>query len=84
MKKIPINFEIDYTYKELFVSTVIYFINKDTIFFEMGKICIPLSASFVASRLSRIEKTFGEETFMTCKLRIDEAYEKYMLHIKSK
>lgn len=84
MKKFPINFEIDYTYKELFVSADIYFINKDTIFFEMGKISIPLSTSFVASRLSRIEKTFGEETFMICKLRIDEAYEKYMLHIESK
>lgn len=84
MKKFSINFEIDYTYKELFVSADIYFYNKDTIFFEMGKIGIPLSASFVASRLSRIEKTFGEKTFMICKLRIDEAYEKYMLHIKSK
>lgn len=84
MKKFPINFEIDYTYKELFVSADIYFINKDTIFFEIEKISIQLSTSFVASRLSRIEKTFGEETFMICKLRIDEAYEKYMLHIKSK
>lgn len=84
MKKFLINFEIDYTYKELFVSADIYFINKDTIFFVMGEICIPLSTSFVASRLSRIEKTFGEETFMICKLRIDKAYEEYMLHIKSK
>lgn len=84
MKKFLTSFEIDYTYKELFVSADIHFLNKDTIFFEMGKICIPLTASFVASRLSRIEKTFGEQQFMICKLRIDEAYEKYMLHIKSK
>lgn len=84
MKKFPINFEIDYTYKELFVSADIFFINKDTIFFVMEKIYIPLSTSFVASRLSRIEKTFGEETFMICKQRIDEVYEEYMLHIKSK
>lgn len=82
MKKYPINFEIDYTYKELFVSADIHFFNKDVILFTMEKICIPLSTSFVASRLSRIEKTFGEQQFMMCKLRIDEAYNEYKIDKK--
>lgn len=82
MKKYPINFEIDFTYKELFVSADIHFLNKDVIVFTMEKICIPLSTSFVASRLSRIEKTFGEQQFMMCKLRIDEAYDKYKIDKK--
>lgn len=77
MKKYPVNFEIDYTYKELFVSADIHFFSKDVILFTMEKICIPLSTSFVTSRLSRIEKTFGEQQFMMCKLRIDEAYNEY-------
>lgn len=84
MKKLPVNFEIDYTFKELFLTADVYMFEKDIFTFCKEEICIPLSASFVASRLSRIEKTFGEETFMNCKLRIDEAYEEYMLHIKSK
>lgn len=84
MEKYTFRFEIDYTYKELFISADIYMFDKDTFTFCKENICIPLSVKFVASRLSRIEKTFGEETFMICKLRIDEAYEKYMLHIKSK
>lgn len=82
MKKYSISFEIDYTYKELFVSADINFWNEDVIFFTMGKICLPLSTSFVASRLSRIEKTFGEQQFMMCKLRIDKAYDKYKIDKK--
>lgn len=82
MKKFPINFEIDYTYREIFVSADIHFWDKDTIIFTMGQICIPLSTSFVASRLSRIEKTFGEQQFMKCKLRLDEAYNKYKIDKK--
>ena len=82
MKKYPINFEIDYTYKELFLSADIHFLDEDVIMFEMKKICIPLSTSFVASRLSRIEKTFGEQKFMMCKPRIDEAYDKYKIDKK--
>lgn len=77
MAKYTFNFEIDYTYKELFVSADILFVDKDTICFNMGKICIPLSVKFVASRLSRVEKRFGERQFMMCKLRIDEAFEEY-------
>lgn len=84
MKKYPVNFEIDYTFKELFLSADIYMFDKDIFTFCKENLCIPLSTSFVASRLSRIEKTFGEQQFMICKLRIDEAYEEYMLHIKSK
>lgn len=82
MKKYPINFEIDYTFMELFVSADIYMFEKDTFTFFMGKICISLSTSFVASRLSRIEKTFGEQQFMMCKLRIDKAYDKYKIDKK--
>lgn len=77
MAKYTFNFEIDFTYKELFVSADILFVDKDTICFNMGKICIPLSVKFVASRLSRIDKRFGERQFMMCKLRIDEAFENY-------
>lgn len=77
MAKYTFNFEIDFTYKELFVSADILFVDKDTICFNMGKICIPLSVKFVASRLSRVEKRFGERQFMMCKLRIDEAFEEY-------
>lgn len=77
MANYPFRFEMDYTYKELFLSADIYMFNKDTFTFCMKKICIPLSVKFVASRLSRIEKTFGEHQFMMCKLRIDEAFEKY-------
>lgn len=77
MAKYTFNFEIDFTYKELFVSADILFVDKDTICFNMEKICIPLSVKFVASRLSRVEKRFGERQFMMCKLRIDEAFEEY-------
>ena len=77
MAKYSVSFEIDYTYKQLFVSADISFMDKDTICFMMGTKCIPLSVSFVASRLSRIEKRFGDLQFMMCKLRIDEAFEKY-------
>lgn len=77
MAKYTFNFEIDYTYKQLFVSADISFMDKDTICFMMGEICIPLSTSFVASRLSRIDKRFGGRQFMMCKLRIDEAFENY-------
>lgn len=84
MAKYTFNFEIDYTYKELFVSADILFVDKDTICFNMEKICIPLSVKFVASRLSRIEKRFGERQFMMCKLRIDEAYENYKQSINKK
>lgn len=77
MAKYTFNFEIDYTYKELFVSADILFVDNDTICFNMEKICIPLSVKFVASRLSRVEKRFGERQFMMCKLRIDEAFEEY-------
>lgn len=77
MAKYSVGFEIDYTYKELFVSADILFVDKDTICFNMEKICIPLSVKFVASRLSRVEKRFGERQFMMCKLRIDEAFEEY-------
>lgn len=77
MTKYPFSFEMDYTYKELFVSADIYMFDKDTFTFCMGKICIPLGVKFVASRLSRIEKTFGKHQFMMCKLRIDEAFENY-------
>lgn len=78
MKKFSVNFEIDYTYKELFLSASVEFLNKETITFWLDKLCLPLSVSFVASRLSRIEKRFGERQFMMCKLRIDEAYEEYL------
>ena len=78
MKKYSVSFEIDYTFKELFVSADIYMFDKDTFTFCMEKICIPLSVEFVASRLSRIEKRFGERQFIMCKLRIDEAYEEYL------
>lgn len=77
MAKYSVSFEIDYTYRQLFVSADISFMDEDTICFMMGTICIPLSVSFVASRLSRIERRFGDHQFMMCKLRIDEAFEKY-------
>lgn len=77
MAKYSVSFEIDYTYKQLFESADISFMDEKTICFMMGVICIPLSVSFVASRLSRIEKRFGDSQFMMCKLRIDEAFENY-------
>lgn len=77
MAEFTFNFEIDYTYKELFLSADVYMFDKDTFTFTMEEICIPLGVKFVASRLSRIEKRFGEHTFMMCKLRIDEAFENY-------
>lgn len=78
MKKFSVSFEIDYTYKELFLSASVEFLSKETMTFWLGKLCLPLSVSFVASRLSRIEKYFGEREFKMCKLKIDEAYEEYL------
>lgn len=77
MAKYSVNYEIAYTYKQLFVYSDISFMDKDTICFIMGTICIPLSVSFVASRLSRFKRRLGDLQFMKCKLRIDEAFEKY-------
>ena len=76
MTKFTVQYEIDYTYLMLFSDSDVMFIDNDNISFFSGKIGIPLSVGFVASRLARIEKIFGSAHFARCKKNIDEAYEK--------
>lgn len=84
MAKFTAQYEIDYTYLMLFSDADVMFIDADNISFFSGKIGIPLSVGFVASRLARIEKIFGSAHFAKCKKNIDEAYKKYKLYRKFK
>lgn len=84
MTKYTVQYEIDYTYLMLFSNADVLFVDSDNISFFSGKIGIPLSVGFVASRLARIEKIFGSAHFAKCKKNIDEAYEEYKLYRKFK
>lgn len=78
MKKSSVKFELNLTYYMIFKYTDIRFISESKeIHFLAGNFGVVLSVEFVASRLSAIEKDFGEEMFFECKQRIDEAFARY-------
>lgn len=75
--KNSVKYELAYTYKELFMSSNILYIDEYSVEFSSGRVCITLNIDFIASRLCRIEDYFGAEVFKKCQQRIYEALKKY-------